>query len=488
MVKITIFQIICHLMKNILLTLFVWLLFHSSYGQKQSNESLADAIGFIDAWLEAQQAYDNIPGISVGIVKDQQVIWTKGYGYSNVQKNVPATPETVYSICSISKLFTAIAIMQLYENGKLQLDDSVATHLPDFNIRRKFKESGPITIRSLLTHSSGLPRESDFPYWTGPDFKFPTQKQITGKLAMQETLYPASTNFQYSNLGMSILGLIVERISGKPYDMYVEEHILKPLRLNSTHPYLPAAQWGKKMATGYASIKRDGTRDIVPLLDTKGMKPAVGFSSTVEDLARFVTWQFRLIHNGKNEILNGVTLKEMQRVQWVDPDWNIHSGLGFLLYQQNKETLIGNFGTCPGYRTALLIDPKEKLGFIVMINAMISPWKYVNQIRKIILKAQTECQVNSKHPDLKQYTGGYHAQPMHSELKVLSWGRNLAIVDYPSENPLENMALLTHVEDDTFRCIRRDQTLGEEVTFERDDKTGKVTRMWRHSNFLTKIK
>ena len=148
----------------------------------------------------------------MAIVRDQELLWSKAYGFADVKKKTPATPETVYSICSITKLFTSIAIMQLYEQGKLRLDDSLSTILPERPIHQQFSDSGPITIRSLLTHSSGLPRESDFPYWSGPEFKFPTKDQITEKLDQQETLYPAASYFQYSNLGMILLGEVVEKI------------------------------------------------------------------------------------------------------------------------------------------------------------------------------------------------------------------------------------------------------------------------------------
>src|SRR5690606_16046383 len=146
-------------------------------------------------------------------------------------------------ICSITKLFTSIAIMQLYEQGKLRLDDSLATILPERHIRQQFSDSGPITIRSLLTHSSGLPREADFPYWSAPDFKFPSSEQLAEKLDQQETLYPASTYFQYSNLGMALLGEVVEKLSGDSFEVYVQEHILKPLRLTNTFPRLPEELW-----------------------------------------------------------------------------------------------------------------------------------------------------------------------------------------------------------------------------------------------------
>lgn len=475
-------------MKFRLLLLLIFFAVGTALAQGDGKEPASDALQYIDAWLEAQQVYDRLPGLSVAIVKDQEVIWSKGYGLADVKKKIPATAETVYSICSITKLFTSIAIMQLCEQGKLRLDDSLSSILPEREIRQQFSDSGPITIRGLLTHSSGLPRESDFPYRSGTEFQFPTKDQIIEKLDQQETLYPASTYFQYSNLGMALLGEVVEKISGRPYEEYVQEHILKPLRLNSTFPTLPQELWGNKLATGYSSLNRQGSRDAVPLFDAQGMQAAAGYSSTVIDMANFAAWQFRLMSNGGKEILKASTLKDMQRVHWVDPDWKVHWGLGFAVFQNGGNTLTGHWGTCPGYRSIILMDPQEKLAFIVLINAMENPWKYANHMRNILLKGSNEKKPATVAVDLEQYTGLYNPQPFKSEKKVLNWFGYLAILDLPSENPLEDMTLLQHISGDVFRRIRRDQALGEEIRFERDEKTGKITRMWEHSNYSVKIK
>ena len=459
----------------------------TSRAQSDAREPVSDAIAYIDAWLEAQLAYEHLPGMSVAIVKDQELIWSKGYGFADVKKKIPATPQTVYGISSITKLFTSVAIMQLQEQGKLRLDDSLSTILPEVHIRQQFTDSGPITIRGLLTHSSGLPRESDFPYWTAPDYKFPSREQVHAKLEQQETLYPASTYFQYSNLGMMLLGEVIEKVSGKPYDVYIEEHILKPLRLSSTYSILPEDLWGSKLATGYSSLNRQGTREIVQRFDAAAMQAAAGYSSNVEDLARFASWQFRLLSNGGKEILKAGTLKEMHRVHWVDPDWAVHWGLGFMVFQNNGSTLSGHWGTCPGYRSLILMDQERKLAIIVLINAMENPWKYASQIRNIILKGEKEKKFKSMAVDPAEYAGTYNGQPYNAEKQVLSWYGHLAIIDLPSDNPLEEMVLLQHVSGDVFRRIRRDDALGEEIRFDRDDKTGKVTRMWRHSNYAVKL-
>jgi CubicO group peptidase (beta-lactamase class C family) len=475
-------------MKLLSLILLVSVFALPARGQSDAKEPLSDALRYIDAWLEAQQEYDRLPGISVAIVQDQELLWSKAYGSADLKKKIPATTETQFSICSITKLFTSIAIMQLYEQGKLRLDDSLSSLLPERQIRQQFDDSVPITIRGLLTHSAGLPRESDFPYWTGPDFKFPSKEELHEKLKEQQTLFPASTYFQYSNLGMTLLGEVVEKLSGMPYEVYVEENILKPLRLRNTRAGLPRELWGSKLATGYSSVNRQGTREVVPLFDAQSIQAAAGYSSTVEDLAKFAAWQFRLLSNGGKEILHAATLRDMQRVHWVDPDWKLHWGLGFAVFQQHGKTLTGHWGSCPGYRSLLVMDVNQKLAFIVLINTMVNPWRYASEMRNIILKGEKERKKQTVNVDLESYIGLYNAQPWGSEKKLLTWYGNLAILDLPTNNPLEDMTLLQHVSGDTFRRIRRDESLGEEVVFERDDKTGKVTRMWSHSNYSVKLK
>jgi CubicO group peptidase (beta-lactamase class C family) len=452
------------------------------------NPYYRDAFNLIDKWMSAQRDYDRLPGISISIVKDQDIIWSKGYGYADVEKKLPMQPQSICSICSISKLFTSVAVMQLVEQGKIRLDDSIAAVLPSFNLKQQYGESGPITIRSLLTHSSGLPRESDYPYWSPPDYNFPSHDQVKEKLGNQKTLYPASTYFQYSNLGMSILGEVVEHISGMPYEQYVEENILKPLRLTDTHPFLPEKLWGNKMATGYNAIHRDGHRDKMPLFQAKGIAPAAGFSSTTEDLARFASWQFRLLAKGGKEIIRASTLRDMQRVQFLDPDWKTAYGLGFAVYDFNGSTLVGHGGSCPGYLSLLTIDTKEKIAIVIMINAQGDALsKYMDGIYNVLKQVtRSDNRWVNDTTNLDAYTGNYDAYTFGSETLVFRWLGKLAIVNLKSANPAGDMFFLKHITGDTFRRIRKDDVLGEEISFSRD-KDGTVNRFWQFSNYHDKI-
>jgi CubicO group peptidase (beta-lactamase class C family) len=379
--------------------------------------------------------------------------------------------------------------MQLRDAGKLRLDDHLADVLPWFNLQQQYQDSGPITVRSLLTHSSGLPRESAHPYWTGPDFPFPTSKQVKDKLGKQKTLYPASTYFQYSNLGLSLLGEIVAHVSKQPFEDYVKKNILAPLRLADTRPQLPRSLWGGKLATGYSAMTRQGKRNQVAFFQARGIAPAAGFSSTVQDLARFASWQFRLLEKGGKEILRASTLREMQRVHWMDPDWKTTWGLGFSVYEVDGRTFVGHGGSCPGYRSILVIDPKKKWAYVVMINSSgVSPGKYATGMREILEKA-LKSKTEDKNPqvDLEVYSGLYSSQPWGSETILVPWQGKLAVFSLPTSSPAKRMTLLKYEKDDTFRRIRKNKELAERVIFERD-KSGKVTRMHWNNNYRKKLK
>ena len=175
-------------------------------GNILAHPEISGVLKAIDAWIEGVRIYDDVPGISAGIVLDQELIWSHGYGYSNLESKRPADANTLYSICSISKLFTSIGIMQLRDAERLRLRDSVGQHLDWFDIKQAHERSGPITIESLLTHSSGLPRESDFPYWDGPDFPFPEREKMIEALSTQQTLYPAQRIFQARRARPGTLG------------------------------------------------------------------------------------------------------------------------------------------------------------------------------------------------------------------------------------------------------------------------------------------
>lgn len=476
-------------MKKYYFTLLLSFLITVGFSQ-EGKKDYTEAFKLVEVWLEAQKDFDNLPGLTAIVIEDQEVLWSGAVGLANVEKNIKTQASTLCSICSISKLFTSVAIMKLYDEGKLRLDDRVSDLLPAYNLEQKYPESGPITIRTLLTHSSGLPREAAYPYWTGPDFPFPTKVQIDSKLSEQETLYPASTYYQYSNLGLTLLGEIVEEISGVPYDEYVQQNILKPLGLTDTRTELPEQLYGNELAIGYSAMVRIGKREKVNFFQANGIKPAAGFSSNVQDLGKFASWQFRLRDTTVTEILKPSTIKYMQNVHWIDPDWKTTRGLGFGIYKgADGTTWVGHSGRCPGYESTLQIDLKNKRAYSVMINANgTNPIKYARGINEITkkVKASTKEHSSDEKKDFQDYVGYYSLEPWWGEVFISTWGEKLVTLDLPSEEPGNSMTFYKHIEGDTFRRIRDDEKLGETLVFERD-KNGKIINYIQHGNYSKRI-
>src|SRR3990172_2310262 len=275
--------------------------------------------------------------------------------------------------------------MMQRDAGRLRLDDAVNKHLSWFTIKPAEGESGPLTIEGLLTHAGGLPRESDYEYWTGPGFAFPTREQVIQRVSRQTMLYPSETFWQYSNLGLTLAGEVAAAAAGQPYEVLARTGILEPLGLASTTPDMPAAELGKRLATGYGALGREGRRQPVPFFSAKGIAPAAGYASTVEDLARFASWQFRLLANGGTEILKATTLRDMQRVHWIDADFTNSYGLAFAVWRSGDKTFVGHGGSCPGFRSQLLIKPDELMATVFMANAQgVDARQYTQRLYDIV--------------------------------------------------------------------------------------------------------
>lgn len=457
--------------------------------QLLAHPEIAGAIAAIDAYIQGIQTYGKVPGISAGIVHDQDLIWQRGYGHSNLETKRPADADTLYSICSISKLFTAIGIMQLRDAGELNLRDPVGDHLDWFNIEQAHDGSGPATIESLLTHSSGLPRESDFPYWIGPDFPFPTRAQIIDRLSVQETLYPAQHYFQYSNLALSLAGEIIQERSGQEYSAYVKQNILGPLGLADTRTYYPEDLRGEQMAIGYTGMHRSGTRDPVAPFFTRGITAAAGFTSSVNDLAKFASWQFQLLETGDDDVLSANTLREMHRVHWVDPDWETTWGIGFNVRQEDDMTVVSHGGGCPGYITSFSMTPKTRLAAIVLTNAGDGPaGRTATNILKILDEAleDAESPAAEKIPDFSMYEGNYESRPWGGEIAVRQWGNQLVVIDIPGNDLEDAMIKLEYDGDNTFTRLTDDDDRREPWLFE-VGSDGKTDRIYRHSGYSSRI-
>jgi CubicO group peptidase (beta-lactamase class C family) len=459
----------------------------------QSQAKLDAKLRAAEKWLDVYLEQEAVPGASVAIVHDQKIIWSKGFGYANLAGKVPATPQTRYSICSVSKLFTAIAAMQLRDQGKLDIDKPVGDYLSWYNIHDVEKPDGPVTARAIMSHVSGLPRESDTPYWSTASF--PDLDTVKKRLSEQTNLYRAYDYLQYSNLGLTLLGQEVEAVSGQDYHAYVKAKLLDPIGLSSTTSELPKELHGKAFAVGYKARNGKGERATFPFYTVNAIAPAAGFASTVEDLGRFASWQFRALEGG-DPVLKSSTLREMQRVHWMTPDKPDETwGLGFAVYNQKGKTLVGHGGYCPGYRTSLMMRPQDKVAVIAMVNVNdVAPEAITRGLYDLLAgdikaaypdKPATTPTVAPKR-DLSIYEGLYSRPGYDYDTYVVPYGDELIGVGLYAGNPSEDIDRYRHVEGDVFRRVRPDDSLAEPVRFEMG-KDGKPVRMWTHSNPLDRV-
>ena len=417
-----------------------------------SHPRVKEATAVLEKWLEATRSYIRLPGISAAVVVDQEVIWQGGFGFADIAKRTPATPTTLYSICSISKLFTSVALMQLRDQGKVRLDDPVAKHLSWFTIKNPRPEQEAVTIEGILTHAAGLPREAAYPYWSAPSFEVPTHDQIVSAISSQEMLYRPETYFQYSNLGLTLAGEIVAAASGRSYGDQVQANVLDPLGLKDTYWDMPQQERGKRLATGYGGWPRGGT-----------------------------------------EVLAANTLREMQRVHFIDPGWETTWGLGFEAWRDDGKTFVGHGGSCPGYRTQLTMRPDEKIATITMVNAIDADAEgLARQAYNLLapaIKAAQDTSVRAQpvaDAGLDQYLGTY-AGSFGGELEFVRWEGGLASIFLPTENPARAITKYKKVGEHTFKRIRRDGELAEAVTFD-IGPDGRATTFRSNHNFMPRIR
>ncbi|MGH9220946.1 MAG: serine hydrolase domain-containing protein, partial [Vicinamibacterales bacterium] len=303
----------------------------------------------LTAWLEGQMLSRHLPGIAIGVVADQELIWAKGFGLADIAATVAMTPQTKFRMASHSKLFTATAIMQLRERGLLRLDDPVAKHLPWFAVTPAEAEDAPITIEELLTHSSGLPREAGS-HWT--TFEFPTTEQLRKLMAARHAPYSPEVRWKYSNLAYSIAGMVIEAVSGQTWADYVQQHIYQPLGMTSSSvdKNVPG------LAVGYNRLMPDNSRATNPFVDARGMAAATGITSTVDDMAKFVSAQFRKGKMGGRQILSTGSLREMHRVRMLENTWTSGNAIGFSVRRERDKIYVSHGGSYPGYQTNTLLQ------------------------------------------------------------------------------------------------------------------------------------
>lgn len=456
------------------------------------SASLKTALDMIEAWLAAKPVNGGPPGLTAALVRDQNLIWIKGFGLADVEKGTLAGPETIYRVASITKLFTATAIMQLRDQGLLSLEDEVARHLPWFRLNNPYPDSPPVRIRHLLTHTSGLPREAAFPCWSEP--VFPDRDAVAAALPGQEVVFPPEQRWKYSNLAVTLAGEIVAVTSGLPYADYIYRHILNPLGMDSTYVG-PAPDDRAEKAAGYGPFRPQGDRERRPDPDCGGIAPAANLAATALDLAKFVSLQFQAGPKVGDQILSGYTLAEMQQVHWLEPGWTAGWGYGFRIMRLGGRTYVGHGGNYWGFRTLIQLRPEDKLGLIVLTNAEdVEPVVYATKMFELLDQFAPGIGVTGQDhptgsfdPAWRRYLGDYRNPRRH--YRVLEGVNGLRVIEPETADPsitLSRLRPLTEPGEFLVETTDGYGIAGEKAIFETDAE-GRVIGLRWGENFLYSV-
>lgn len=328
---------------------------------KPASMTASDVASFLDGILPLELERSDIAGVAVAVVKDGKLLFAGGYGYADVARKIPVIPEkTLFRPGSISKLFTWTAVMQLVEQGKLDLDRDIGDYL-DFTIPSAFGK--PITLRNIMTHTSGFEETLEELFIADARDMKPLGEYL--KAHLPRRIFPPGTTPAYSNYAAALAGYIVERVSGEPYPDYIDAHIFKPLgmKLSTFRQPLPEAL-APLMAGGYfLSSQPPKPFEIVQAV------PAGGLSTTASDIARFMIAHLEDGRYGDARILRPETARLMHARAFVNlPPMNAMA-LGFYEESRNGHRIIGHGGDTLAFHSELALISDIGVGFFISLNS-----------------------------------------------------------------------------------------------------------------------
>ena len=337
--------------------------------QAPTPASLAPLLAELDTQLSKEFAGDGIAGLSIGVVSGAELVWSKHYGYADAEAARVATNDTAYRAGSITKQFTALAMLQLVEQGKMRLTDPLEKYVPEIrSVQNAHAGSPPITLLQVATMHSGLAREPGCQqHSVGPVSGW--AKKVVDCLPATRYQYEPGTQYLYSNIGYAALGVAIERAAGKPFTAVIEDQILKPLGMSrSAMDITPALR--TDLAHGYQSTQRKppARREAADReLEGRGYRvPNGALFSTITDLAKFLAWEMGA---GPATILKKETQDgNYNRAFFFKAGMTSGYGVGFMISRRGDVVMLGHGGSTAGFHASALVHRRSRLGVIVFRN------------------------------------------------------------------------------------------------------------------------
>lgn len=435
------------------------------------SQLIADAAPFLADWVDARRDQARVPGIQVAVRVGDELVFSHASGMANAETGEELRTDHLFRIASHSKTFTATSCFQLAEAGKLRLDDRVEQHLPEL----ADSPVAQLTVRELLGHQGGVIRDGeDSDYWALAR-DFPDRDGVLD-MARSALVFEPNHYFKYTNVGYSLLGLIIEAASGQPYADYVTQHIIDVLGLTRLGPELPESRFDEATAGHTARLRADDRVSVIPHISTKAMDAATGFYGNAEDLTAY--WAAHA--NGRTELLSDASKRMMQRREsHITKPAERWYGLGLIIREVGERTLVGHSGGFPGHITQSWLDPKDGLSISVLTNQLGGPATElsVGLIKLIDFAAGApEGHEIPEGIDPSSFTGRYAA--MWGAEDIVHLGGRLVALPVGCGDPQGEADELTVVDADTLAPV--DQAgfggVGERIRFFRDD-AGRVERI-----------
>lgn len=393
-------------MKNFTFILLFMLLVStfSFAGDSDQTTDYSEVITKMETYIENLLDEHKVASLSIALVDGQDTVWKQSFGYADVNKEIKATEKTIYNMGSISKLFTGMAIMQLVEEGKIDLDAPLSTYLPEFSIKSRFDDADAnnVTIRGILTHHSGLPsdylhgligRESDS--WEEKSKAY--EKSLYEYLNNTYMAHPNDYIFSYSNIGYNLLAYVIRNMTGKTAADYVQENILLPLGMDNASflPYTLRDDIGDLMAEPHSALERaDKYLWMIP--------GAGALNAPVPEMANFIKMILAKGTYGENQVVSEETLSRMltQQNDNIPLDGNMSIGLSFSIKDPTMEyagKYCGHNGGMIRHFSELKVLLDHDLGVVLAVNSDTGE-PIVREIALTVLKEALEAKTGLTQP------------------------------------------------------------------------------------------